>query len=837
MVNERWPESRPRRAGEDDAAIGRALALTRAFAAQRGRDDDLAQPIEVALAPFARALAELAVEGFCDWCLVEDAASATRLVERVATRVAGRDGARYRTEPDHDALEGLASRVARGSGRGRLPADVTQGLPWVAVTALSVHDEIVATVAFGREADAPGFGPFELTAIDEVTWGTAIRLERADLRHQARVALASAEHVASQLRTLVTTAIQLRAVTESARQLAVIAEQTRRLFSASETVVLDWANGHAGGARASADGVVPIPGHEELATVVEPHPVMRDGWLATALIDSLGDPRGVIAVRHETTSIADDGEMLRLVSQLATAALEGASLTAAIAESEARWRALVESASVGIVEIGLDRRVRWWNRRAASVLNWPTYDLGLVTPAWPAQLVGDLAELWDSLRASRSPAHLDVRDVMVRDSRDFAITAQFIEGGHDDGLILTLIDDVTDRRRMTEELRHAHAMELRGQVAGSIIHDFNNLLTVIAGHAELLGRHVTDDDAHATLDEIIATSARASALATQLQTIGRTQATEPRVVDPVRVVASNAEVIERVVGTRVSVHWRAPASDGYVLVDPDRFEQMVLNLVLNARDAMPDGGDLFLNVERVARAALDPMHQVERDGDYVVLSVTDTGIGMDEETRRRCFEPYFTTKGTFKGTGLGLAAARRLAQESGGWIDCRSSLGAGSSFEIVLPVVEGAELVDLEPDAPGHPEGASILLVEDDDAQRRLASEILRRGGHRVVEAASGEEALTFFDADPHFDLVVSDVVLGGLAGNDLVARLQAARPELAAVVLSGTATSDVISGLDPSISVFLAKPFRPSQLVDQVAGVLARQARRAQERSTGSNR
>ncbi len=827
------PASRARRAGEDDAAIARALWFSQRVATTRLRDGDLAQSLTDGLIPVARALADLAVDGFCDWCLIDDATSAERLVETVAARV-GSTG-RFRVGTDRDAVESLIAAVSHGAGRGRLPADVTKGLPWVAVTALLVHDNVVATMTFGREADAPGFGPFELTAIDEVTWGTAIRLERADLRRQREVALNSAEHVARQLRSLVATAIGLRSVTEVERQLALVAAQTRSLFSAGEALVLDWASGRASGALASADGEVTlITGHEDFPVDSETFAVNHRGWLAAEMFDSHGALRGVIAARREYDPATDDVEIISLVSQLATAALDGAMLSATIAESEARWRALVESAPVGIVEVGLDRRVRWWNRRAASVLNWPDYDAVPATPAWPEQLVSDLSGLWDSLSSATPPTHLDVRDVTVRDSRDFAITAQIIEGGRDDGLILTLIDDVTDRRRMTEELRHAHAMELRGQVAGSIIHDFNNLLTVISGHAELLARHVTDEFARTTIDEIVATSARALALATQLQTIGRTQATEPRVVDPARVIASNAEVIERIVGSRVTVHWRAPVT-GYVRVDPDRFEQMVLNLVLNARDAMPDGGELTLDLSRVSRVALDPMHQVERDGDYVVLSVSDSGVGMDEATRRRCFEPYFTTKSTFKGTGLGLAAARRLAQESGGWIDCRSTAGEGSTFEVVLPVAEG-ESLDPADDSPGHPEGATILLVEDDDAQRRLASEILRRGGHRVVEVASGEEALATFEAHPDFDLVVSDVVLGGLSGDQLVAQLQGAHPDLGVVVLSGSATGDVIVDLDPSLSVFLAKPFRPSQLVDHVEGVLARRMRR-QDRSTGSNR
>jgi nitrogen-specific signal transduction histidine kinase/ActR/RegA family two-component response regulator len=391
---------------------------------------------------------------------------------------------------------------------------------------------------------------------------------------------------------------------------------------------------------------------------------------------------------------------------------------------------------------------------------------------------------------------------------------------------LALIDDVTNHRELKSELRHAHQMEIRGQVASSVAHDFNNLLTLISGYAEILSSgDGLDDRAAQMVQEIQTTASRASTLTEQLQSIGRTKAPEPVVLGPESAISSIGEVLERIVGGDIAVVWSFAQGVGNVRVDADQFEQMVLNLALNARDAMPDGGQLSISVASHAIHAEQAHLLNVASGNYVHISVTDTGMGMDEATRERCFEPLFTTKGPFEGTGLGLAAARRLIEESAGSIECRSEVGHGTTFDIYLPVVDEQSTTPptLGNVTPTH-RPATILLAEDDDGLRRLVVQTLERNDYLVLEADSGELALELArDFDGTIDLLLSDVEMALISGSDLALALQAANPQLGVVLMSGTADEAALDGLLPNTSAFIAKPFRPSTLVDQVQSLLAR--------------
>jgi CheY-like chemotaxis protein len=312
-------------------------------------------------------------------------------------------------------------------------------------------------------------------------------------------------------------------------------------------------------------------------------------------------------------------------------------------------------------------------------------------------------------------------------------------------------------------------------------------------------------------------------LTEQLQSIGRTKAPEPVVLSPESAITSIGEVLERIVGTDIAVVWSFAKDVGNVRVDADQFEQMVLNLALNARDAMPDGGELSISVASHAIDGEEAHILNVTSGDYVHISVTDTGMGMDEATRERCFEPLFTTKGPFEGTGLGLAAARRLIEDSAGSIECRSEIGRGTTFDIYLPVVDEQSTTEttLGHAPPAH-RPATILLAEDDDGLRRLIVQTLERNGYLVLEANSGELALELArDFEGTIDILLSDVVMALISGNDLALALQAANPQLGVVLMSGTADEAILDGLLPNTSAFLAKPFRPSTLVDQVQSLL----------------
>jgi nitrogen-specific signal transduction histidine kinase/ActR/RegA family two-component response regulator len=389
-----------------------------------------------------------------------------------------------------------------------------------------------------------------------------------------------------------------------------------------------------------------------------------------------------------------------------------------------------------------------------------------------------------------------------------------------------LVDDVTDHRQLKAEVHHAQQMEIRGRVASNVAHDFNNLLTLISGYAEILSKDLSSDlRSLEMVKDIQATTSRASMLTAQLQSIGRSQSLQPVVLDPVAVLQSNAAVLERIVGDDIALSLSLDLEAAAIRVDPGQFEQMVLNLAINARDAMPDGGSLIISAKgaSVSDALADELYVAP--GEYVVISVADTGIGMSEETRHQCFDLFFTTKGPLKGTGLGLAGARRLVDGSGGSITCTSELGLGTTFEIYLPTSENPVADELETSVDERPRGtATVLVAEDDAGLRRLMVRVLSRNGYHVLVAASGEEAVELArDAGASLDLLVSDVVMSELSGPELAKVLQGENAALRVLLTSGTADASVLEGLTPGTSAFMAKPFRPSALIDQVYDLLSR--------------
>ncbi len=817
---------RRRRAGEDDAAIERAVNATRRYGVVRATVN--AEPpgatIDEDYDTVFAALADVVLDGFCDWCVVEMVRPRrSRTLARASAKEHDHTGLDERVPDLHAVVE-----LAVAEGRQRYPADVTTGLPWCLVIPLSVHDEVVAGVAFVRDGATPGFGPMESTAADEMVWGAATTIERLDLRRQTERATAAANRVAEHLRSLIDASISLQATSADALATETV-ERARELFDAETAVLID--DGPPPRVLRADRGTNPV----DLATV--PRDDTRDGawfeagWLVATVRDPSGNARGRLAI-HRTSPIHDeDVEILTLLAQTAAITMTAAELTATIRASEARWRVLVDSAPVGIIEVDDDERVRWWNRSAATIFSWPAPTDDAETPPLPPAVLAELRPLWAEVASGELPGACELRAVTVGGRpRDLSVSARRLETG--DGTpatTLTLVDDITDRRQMREELRHAHTMEIRGLVAGSAVHDFNNLLTIISGYGELLVEELPAGPAREAATAIVATSGRASALTGQLQTIGRTQHPDPVVVNPATVLESNAEVIERILGEAIRLTWSVPTEPAFVRVDADQFEQTLLNLVINARDAMPAGGELLISLNRVDGSELDGEHRVERSGTYAVLTVTDTGTGMDEATLARCFDPLFTTKGPFSGTGLGLAAARRLMEESGGSIIARSRLGAGSTFELALPLVDEPDHVEpaMAPVVPTPSantfHGATVLVAEDDEALRRLMVQVLRRNGYHVLEAASGEAALHLLD--DAVDLLVSDVVMGALSGVDLATRVPVSPSAPAILLVSGTADPSIVEGLGPRTCDFLAKPFRPSQFVERVIGLLVRRA------------
>jgi len=379
-------------------------------------------------------------------------------------------------------------------------------------------------------------------------------------------------------------------------------------------------------------------------------------------------------------------------------------------------------------------------------------------------------------------------------------------------------------RQSEAQLRQAQKMEAIGLLAGGVAHDFNNLLTVIDGNIEAALEASTTAEAQADLTEARKAARRAAQLTRQLLAFSRRQLLAPRPVILNAIVEDMLPMVRRLIGEDIAVASDLSPEAGHVLVDPGQLEQVLLNLVVNARDAMPDGGVVTV-ATRLAAPPDRLRHLVPpASGRWVHLRVADTGTGMDAETQARVFEPFFTTKPAGKGTGLGLATVYGIIKQSGGFIDCESAPGAGAAFTVLLPpCAPPAPAPRAEPRPAAQPGTGTILLVEDEDGVRRVASRALVRAGYTVLEAASGPDALAIVAGHgAPVDLVVTDVVMPGMTGLELVERLRAAAPGQRVLYVSGYAEEDMRGrGPTPQGREILQKPFAPSGLVEAVRRAL----------------
>ena len=388
-------------------------------------------------------------------------------------------------------------------------------------------------------------------------------------------------------------------------------------------------------------------------------------------------------------------------------------------------------------------------------------------------------------------------------------------------------------RDSQERLRQAQKMEAIGRLAAGVAHDFNNMLTAILGYAQLARMRLgPESPATSDLVEIRKAGERAAGLTRQLLAFSRQQVLQPRALDLNAVVMELDKMLRRLIGADVELMARPGKDLGRVMADPGQIEQILLNLAVNARDAMPRGGRLTIETSEVtldehhARTVLDVP-----PGRYVMLSVLDDGEGMDDETMTRIFEPFFTTKDPGKGTGLGLSTVFGIVKQSGGAIEVCSEPGHGATFKLYFPRVENrAEAVASPPhDLPAAAGSETVLLAEDDDAVRRLVRETLTLHGYRVHETRNGHEAIQILENDTErIDLLISDIVMPGMGGAELLARAASVRPELKVLCVSGhveeaTAHRAAIGSVTP----FLHKPFTPEALAQKVREVLDDEERR----------
>jgi signal transduction histidine kinase len=387
-------------------------------------------------------------------------------------------------------------------------------------------------------------------------------------------------------------------------------------------------------------------------------------------------------------------------------------------------------------------------------------------------------------------------------------------------------DALAKRVHLEELLRHSQKMEAMGRLAGGIAHDFNNLLTAILGYTDIVVHGmIATDPRRADAEQIERAAVRAAELTRQMLAFSRRESQHAAVIDVNRVLARVEPMLRRAIGEDVKLTIAAKAARALVHADAGQMEQVILNLAVNARDAMPDGGRLTLETSDIIvdeDTAAD--NHEARPGAHVMLSVTDSGVGMPPAVRARLFEPYFTTKAAGRGTGLGLSTVYGIVRQSDGHITVSSELDQGSTFRVLIPVAKGVEAVPTDPTAQKLPGGTEhILLIEDDPSVRRLGKDLLTRLGYSVTEAASGRAGIALGSDDTrHFDLLICDVILGDMAGPSVAEALLALRPSMRVLYVSGH-TDDVIvrTGVLQEGKPFLPKPFTPVQLARKIREIL----------------
>ncbi len=503
---------------------------------------------------------------------------------------------------------------------------------------------------------------------------------------------------------------------------------------------------------------------------------------------------------------------------------------AALRESEERFRATFEQAAVGITIVARDGRFLSVNQRFADMVGYSP---------------GELAELrfQDITHPDDLELNLTLRRPMVENETPaYAMEKRWVhkngsivwvhvtasqarDASGEAGYSIGIIQDITARKQLEEELNHAQRMEGVGQLAGGIAHDFNNLLTVIRARSELAAARLQDaDPLRRDLLLIQKTADRAATLTRQLLAFSRKQVLQPKVVALNELITGATDLLKRVIGEHIDLTFVPGADVGRVRVDPGQLEQVIVNLAVNARDVMPEGGQLTLETANVELdAAYAARHVDVVAGSYVVLAVSDTGTGMSREIQARIFEPFFTTKGPGKGTGLGLSTVYGIVKQSGGHIRVYSEPGAGTTFKVYLPRTDAAPEVSAARASDAPPYGTeTILLVEDEAEVRGVTREVLEGFGYTVLEAAQATDAMLI--ARRHvgmIDLLLTDVVMPRTSGRALAESVAAERPETKILFMSGYTDDAIILRVPEPGMHFLEKPFSPPALARKVREVL----------------
>jgi PAS domain S-box-containing protein len=538
---------------------------------------------------------------------------------------------------------------------------------------------------------------------------------------------------------------------------------------------------------------------------------------------------GELSVRVNARGAAGEIAQLSFAFDLMAASLE--SQQQQLRESEARFRATFEAAPIGMALVDAEGRALESNARLRQMLGYSAEELRALPFA--AFTHGDDVESDAALHCEMVEGRCESYEVEKRyrrkDGNEFAarLTAALVRG--DEGVAahaVRTVEDITGRRALEAQLRQSQKMEAVGQLAGGVAHDFNNLLMIILGHAEELRESVSDAEWRSSASAIQTAAEKAASLTRQLLAFSRKQQLRLRPVNLNAVVETVEGLLRRVIGEDVAFFTAMSSDLGVVRADASQLEQVLINLAVNARDAMPEGGALTIETSNVTLdEGYAARHVAVKPGEYVMVAVSDTGCGMDAATRARIFEPFFTTKEQGRGTGLGLSTVYGIVKQCGGNIWVYSEAGRGTTFKIYLPrhEGEGAPRVAAPVESTGTTGTETILVVEDEDGVRRLLTDTLERSGYHVLAAENG--ALAIDVAKSHrgpIHAMISDVIMPGLNGPDVYEQISQTRPDIRVLFMSGyTDHAALHAHLIEAGSSFLGKPFTRHDLSTKLRAVL----------------
>ena len=525
-----------------------------------------------------------------------------------------------------------------------------------------------------------------------------------------------------------------------------------------------------------------------------------------------------------------DKEVLTFVSQQLASAIDHKRHEEALRQSESRYRSLVQSAVYGIYRSSVDGRFLDVNPALIHMLGYDSAD-EVVKLDPQREVFVEPAEHERLLQEFHRTGCLDSAEVRWKRKDGSVITVRLsgraaTELDEADQALEIIAEDITERRALEDQFRQAQKMEAVGRLAGGVAHDFNNLLMVVSGYTEVLMEALDQNDPLLVKVQAIQQAAdRATTLTRQLLAFSRKQLLELKVVDVNSIVADMERLLRPLIGENIDLTTKLTPNVGHTRADAGQLEQVIMNLVVNAKDAMPDGGRILIQTSEADPDTARREHSLIEPGTYILLSVSDTGAGMDRETQSRIFEPFFTTKEKGKGTGLGLSTVYGIVKQGGGYIFAQSEPGCGTTFRIYLPrVADPADSPRVDKHAQAAAGGSeTVLLVEDEESVRELVRETLKTRGYTVIEASDGIAGMRVSEEyQGNIEILITDVVMPGMSGRELAKRVAAARPNIRVLYLSGY-TEDAImhQGVFEAGTAFLQKPFTLQVLARKVREVL----------------